>query len=101
MYFILTDFSLWSLSRATQQTQAREPFAAQFEQIVNNLNSTLTKVTNRRAIEKSKRDQLNQQLVDINEKQRQYYKLLKEFTEECRKNQQLVEMLKQENSEQN
>ncbi|RWS22226.1 coiled-coil domain-containing protein 93-like protein [Leptotrombidium deliense] len=41
-------------------------------------------------MEKLKKDQLNEQYIDLVEKQRLYYKAVKEFKEECRKNEQLI-----------
>lgn len=45
-------------------------------------------------VDKSKRDKLNEQYLEQVEKQRLYYKSVKDFTEECRKNELLVENYK-------
>lgn len=81
---------------ANTTPNAREPFLAQFDQIVNSLATTRQRVEARRQSEKVKRDALNQQQLEAADKQRLYYKCLKEFTDECRKNEMLVEQLNAE-----
>ena len=51
-------------------------------------------VERKRQEEKMRRDQLNDQYLDLIEKQRLYFKTVKEFKEECRKNEILLNRLR-------
>lgn len=51
-------------------------------------------VEKRRQEEKMRRDVLNDQYLDLLEKQRLYFKTVKEFKEECRKNEILLTRLR-------
>ncbi|RWS16258.1 coiled-coil domain-containing protein 93-like protein [Dinothrombium tinctorium] len=82
---ILTNFN-----QAANNPTIREQFLSQFEQIVGNIKQAKLQIEKRKQMEKMKKDQLNEQYVDLVEKQRLYYKAVKEFTEECRKNEQLI-----------
>ena len=59
----------------------KEQFLLQFEQIVEGIKQTKLKVETRRQNEKMKRDQLNETYLDLIEKQRLYYKAVKDFKE--------------------
>ena len=62
-------------------TSGKEQFLLQFEQIVEGIKQTKLKVETRRQNEKMKRDQLNETYLDLIEKQRLYYKAVKDFKE--------------------
>ena len=50
----------------------------------------ILQVDKRRENEKTKRDRLNDEYLELVDKQRLYYKTVKEFQEECRKNEALL-----------
>jgi len=68
----------------------KEQFLKQFEQIVDGVKQNLTRVEKKRHEEKLKRDELNDEYLALVEKQRQYFKTVKDFQEECRKNEILL-----------
>ncbi|KAI1288131.1 Coiled-coil domain-containing protein 93 [Halotydeus destructor] len=78
---------------ACSQLNSRESFYNQFESIVKKIDNAKLKVTSNLRTESSKRDSLNQQNSQIADKQRLYYKLLREFTEACKENSLLVDKL--------
>ncbi len=59
----------------------KEEFVVKFEQIVESIIQNKTKVQQRLALEKTKRDQLNTEYIDLVEQQRLYFKAVKEFKE--------------------
>lgn len=59
----------------------KEEFVAKFEQIVESIIQNKTKVEQRLVVEKTKRDQLNTEYIDLVEQQRLYFKAVKEFKE--------------------
>lgn len=68
-------------------TQAnREQFVKQLETIQEGVKNNLAKAENKKAQSKSNLDALNDKYADLNEKKRLYYKTIKEFQEECKKN---------------
>ncbi|XP_070210821.1 coiled-coil domain-containing protein 93-like isoform X2 [Littorina saxatilis] len=71
----------------------KEQFLKQFEQIVEGIKQNRAKVERKRQEEKMKRDQLSDQYLDLVEKQRHYFKTVKDFKEECRKNEILLHKL--------
>lgn len=73
---------------------AKEQFVAQLEQIVDGVGQTKLKIRNKLEDEKSKRDTLNSQLTALVEQQRKYAVVLKQFTKDCERNDQLVKKLK-------
>ncbi|XP_078320478.1 coiled-coil domain-containing protein 93-like isoform X3 [Crassostrea virginica] len=73
---------------------AKEQFLKQFENIVEGIKQNKAKLEKRKQEEKMKRDQLNDQYLDLVEKQRLYFKTVKEFKEECRKNEMLLSKAK-------
>lgn len=72
----------------------KEAFLKQFEQIVEGVKQNKVKAEKKRQDEKMKRDQLSDQLLDLVEKQRLYFKTVKDFKEECRKNELLLSKLR-------
>ncbi|KJE90137.1 coiled-coil domain-containing protein 93 [Capsaspora owczarzaki ATCC 30864] len=79
-----------SFERAMATAQNKEQFLTQFENIVTGVKANLEKVDKRRDNEKAKRDKLNDEYLELVDKQRLYYKTVKEFQEECRKNENLL-----------
>lgn len=73
---------------------AREQFVAQLEQIVDGVGQTKLKIRNKLEEEKGKRDALNSQLTALVEQQRKYAVVLKQFTKDCERNDQLIKKLK-------
>lgn len=69
--------------RAQTSNSVREQFLLQFEQIVDSIKQTKLKVENRRIAEKMKKDSLNELYLELIEKQRLYYKAVKDFKEVC------------------
>ena len=54
----------------------------------------MSQVERKRQEEKMRRDQLSDQYLDLVEKQRLYFKTVKDFKEECRKNEILLSKLR-------
>lgn len=73
---------------------AKEQFVKQFEDIVDGVKQTKNKVKAKCEEEKSKRDALNTQLLQLIEHQRKYAATLKQFTKECERNELLMRELK-------
>ncbi len=74
---------LYNFFRAQTSNSVREQFLLQFEQIVDSIKQTKLKVENRRLAEKMKKDSLNELYLELIEKQRLYYKAVKDFKEVC------------------
>ncbi|CAL1527703.1 unnamed protein product [Lymnaea stagnalis] len=72
----------------------KEAFLKQFEQIVEGVKQNKAKAEKKRQEEKMKRDQFSDQHLDLVEKQRLYFKTVKDFKEECRKNEILLSKLR-------
>lgn len=73
---------------------SREHFLKQLDTIVGGVKQTRTKVRNRCEDEKAKRDGLNAQMACLVEQQRKYAAAVKEFTTECRRNEEWLVRLK-------
>lgn len=69
---------------------AKEQFVLQLEQIVDGVGQTKLKIQNKYDEEKKKRDAYNSQLTGLIEQQRKYAVVLKQFTKDCERNEQLV-----------
>ncbi|XP_061186128.1 coiled-coil domain-containing protein 93-like isoform X4 [Saccostrea echinata] len=80
--------------QAMASPASREQFLKQFENIVEGIKQNKAKLEKRKQEEKMKRDQLNDQYLDLVEKQRLYFKTVKDFKEECRRNEMLLSKLK-------
>ncbi|XP_056007857.1 coiled-coil domain-containing protein 93-like isoform X2 [Ostrea edulis] len=80
--------------QAMANPNTREQFLKQFENIVEGIKQNKAKLEKRKQEEKMKRDQLNDQYLDLVEKQRLYFKTVKDFKEECRKNEMLLSKLR-------
>lgn len=75
-----------NFEQAMSSQSNRDQFLKQFEQIVDGVKQNRSKVDRRKQEEKMKRDELNDKLLEYLEKQRVYFKTVKDFQEECRKN---------------
>eukprot|EP01137_Pigoraptor_chileana_P036831 Opistho-2@33072 len=83
-----------NFERAMSTAQNKDQFLHQMESIVAGIKSNLDKVERKKADEKAKRDKLNDGYLQLVDAQRHYYKTVKEFQEECRKNELLQAKLK-------
>lgn len=68
----------------------KEEFMRQFESIVMAIKQNKQKVEKRRSEERSRRDKLSQQLLDLVEQQRNYVNIVKQLRIECKKNEELL-----------
>lgn len=86
----LLDSILNNYNHANTSPQTRDQFLSQFEQIVENINQAKVKVEKKKQVEKMRKDQLNEVYVDLIERQRQYYRAVRELKEEMKKNEILI-----------
>lgn len=75
-------------------TSAKEQFVNRFEIIVDGIQQTKKKVQARLEDEKSKRDHSLSQLSELIEKQRKYAVALKNFKQNCERNERLMKQCK-------
>ncbi|NXA36073.1 CCD93 protein, partial [Eudromia elegans] len=80
--------------QAMASSGSREQFLRQMEQIVEGIKQNRMKMEKKKQENKMRRDQLNDEYLELLEKQRLYFKTVKEFKEECRKNELLLSKLK-------
>ncbi|GIZ04140.1 coiled-coil domain-containing protein 93 [Caerostris extrusa] len=86
-----------NFTEAMSSSASKGEFLGQLEKIVERILQNKAKVEKKKLEEKRQRDMLNDQLLDLIEKQRLYFKTVKDFKEECRKNEILVSKLKEKN----
>ncbi|XP_035211917.1 coiled-coil domain-containing protein 93-like [Stegodyphus dumicola] len=86
-----------NFTEAMSSSSSKGEFLAQLEQIVERILQNKAKIEKKKLEEKRHRDMLNDQLLDLIEKQRLYFKTVKDFKEECWKNESLVAKLKEKN----
>uniref|UniRef100_F6TUC2 Coiled-coil domain-containing protein 93 n=1 Tax=Monodelphis domestica TaxID=13616 RepID=F6TUC2_MONDO len=79
-----------NFQQAMASTAARDQFLRQMEQIVDGIKQNRMKLEKKKQENKMRRDQLNDEYLELLEKQRLYFKTVKEFKEECRKNEILL-----------
>uniref|UniRef100_UPI00398E5E11 coiled-coil domain-containing protein 93 isoform X2 n=1 Tax=Pristiophorus japonicus TaxID=55135 RepID=UPI00398E5E11 len=79
-----------NFQQAMASTTARDQFLRQMEQIVEGIKQNRMKLEKKKQENKMRRDQLNDEYLELLEKQRLYFKTVKEFKEECRKNEMLL-----------
>ncbi|XP_055667984.1 coiled-coil domain-containing protein 93 [Falco peregrinus] len=79
--------------QAMASSGSREQFLRQMEQIVEGIKQNRMKMEKKKQENKMRRDQLNDEYLELLEKQRLYFKTVKEFKEECRKNEMLLSKL--------
>ncbi|XP_070575320.1 coiled-coil domain-containing protein 93-like [Ptychodera flava] len=82
-----------NFTQAMSSISNKEQFLKQFEQIVEGIKSNRTKVEKKKQEAKMRRDHLNDTYLDLIDKQRLYFKTVKDFKEECRKNEILLSKL--------
>lgn len=78
---------------ARSSQHAMQQYLKQFEQIVEGVRANHKKFEAKRSQEKAKRDERNEQYQQLVDKDRMYVKTIREFQEECRKNEILVSKL--------
>ncbi|XP_030065813.1 coiled-coil domain-containing protein 93 isoform X1 [Microcaecilia unicolor] len=83
-----------NFQQAMASSGSREQFLRQMEQIVEGIKQNRMKMEKKKQENKMRRDQLNDEYLELLEKQRLYFKTVKEFKEECRKNEMLLSKLK-------
>ncbi|XP_071811815.1 coiled-coil domain-containing protein 93-like isoform X2 [Apostichopus japonicus] len=82
-----------NFQQAMASPSSTQQFLKQFEQMVEGIKGTKSSLEKRKMEEKMKRDQINDNYLDLIEKQRLYFKTVKDFQEECRKNEILLKKL--------
>ncbi|XP_042317806.1 coiled-coil domain-containing protein 93 isoform X2 [Sceloporus undulatus] len=87
-----------NFQQAMASSGARDQFLRQMEQIVEGIKQNRMKMEKKKQENKMRRDQLNDEYLELLEKQRLYFKTVKEFKEECRKNEILLSKLKGKSS---
>ncbi|XP_062041344.1 coiled-coil domain-containing protein 93 isoform X3 [Lepus europaeus] len=87
-----------NFSQAMASPAARDQFLRQMEQIVEGIKQSRMKMEKKKQENKMRRDQLNDQYLELLEKQRLYFKTVKEFKEEGRKNEVLLSKVKAKTS---
>ena len=70
--------------------RSKELFLKQFDQILENTKAEQLKFERLRDVEKSVKDKANDDYLALVDKQRQYYKTVKAFQDECKKNEMLL-----------
>ncbi|KAG1680461.1 Coiled-coil domain-containing protein 93 [Nymphon striatum] len=83
-----------NFTEATSSPGKMEQFLKQFENIVEGIKQNCIKVEKTKQTEKMKRDDLNDRYLDLIEKQRLYFKTVKDFKQECHKNEILMSKIK-------
>ncbi|XP_077516082.1 coiled-coil domain-containing protein 93 isoform X1 [Amblyomma americanum] len=91
---------LENFTEAMSNPATKDQFLAQFEQIVDGVKQNRIKVDKKRQEAKMSRDRLHDSLLELVDKQRLYFRTVKEFKEECRKNEVLVGKLKESSGKQ-
>ncbi|KAL0963563.1 hypothetical protein UPYG_G00308020 [Umbra pygmaea] len=80
--------------QAMASSGAKEQFLRQMEQIVDGIKQSRMKMEKKKQENKMRRDQLNDEYLELLDKQRLYFKTVKDFKEECRKNEMLLSKLR-------
>uniref|UniRef100_A0A3Q4MYC1 Coiled-coil domain-containing protein 93 n=1 Tax=Neolamprologus brichardi TaxID=32507 RepID=A0A3Q4MYC1_NEOBR len=80
--------------QAMSSSAAKEQFLKQMEQIVEGIKQNRIKMEKKKQENKMRRDQLNDEYLELLDKQRLYFKTVKDFKEECRKNEMLLSKLR-------
>uniref|UniRef100_A0A4W6DXZ6 Coiled-coil domain-containing protein 93 n=1 Tax=Lates calcarifer TaxID=8187 RepID=A0A4W6DXZ6_LATCA len=80
--------------QAMSSAAAKEQFLRQMEQIVEGIKQSRIKMEKKKQENKMRRDQLNDEYLELLDKQRLYFKTVKDFKEECRKNEMLLSKLR-------
>ncbi|XP_041638331.1 coiled-coil domain-containing protein 93 isoform X2 [Cheilinus undulatus] len=83
-----------NFQQAMSSSAAKEQFLRQMEQIVEGIKQSRIKMERKKQENKMRRDQLNDEYLELLDKQRLYFKTVKDFKEECRKNEMLLSKLR-------
>ncbi|RVE57765.1 hypothetical protein OJAV_G00202500 [Oryzias javanicus] len=83
-----------NFQQAMSSSAAREQFLRQMEQIVEGIKQNRIKMERKKQENKMRRDQLNDEYLELLDKQRLYFKTVKDFKEECRRNEMLLSKLR-------
>uniref|UniRef100_A0A3Q3GDY6 Coiled-coil domain-containing protein 93 n=1 Tax=Labrus bergylta TaxID=56723 RepID=A0A3Q3GDY6_9LABR len=83
-----------NFQQAMSSSAAKEQFLRQMEQIVEGIKQSRIKMEKKKQENKMRRDQLNDEYLELLDKQRLYFKTVKDFKEECRKNEMLLSKLR-------
>uniref|UniRef100_A0A7N6BXE7 Coiled-coil domain-containing protein 93 n=1 Tax=Anabas testudineus TaxID=64144 RepID=A0A7N6BXE7_ANATE len=83
-----------NFQQAMSSSGAKEQFLRQMEQIVEGIKQNRIKMEKKKQENKMRRDQLNDEYLELLDKQRLYFKTVKDFKEECRKNEMLLSKLR-------
>ncbi|KAG8432174.1 hypothetical protein GDO86_016713, partial [Hymenochirus boettgeri] len=75
-----------NFQQAMASTGTRGSVLSQMEQIVDGIGRAGTRMEKKKQENKMRRDQLNDEYLELLDKQRLYFKTIKEFKEECRRN---------------
>ncbi|XP_028292658.1 coiled-coil domain-containing protein 93 isoform X2 [Gouania willdenowi] len=79
-----------NFQQAMSSSAAKEQFLRQMEQIVEGIKQSRNKMERKKQENKMRRDQLNDEYLELLDKQRLYFKTVKDFKEECRRNEMLL-----------
>ncbi|KAJ7370197.1 Coiled-coil domain-containing protein 93 [Desmophyllum pertusum] len=83
-----------NFEQAMSSPSNKEQFLKQFDSIIKGIMDNKGRIEKKKGVEKLRRDGLNQKYLDIVEQERLYYKTVKDFTEECHKNEVVLSKLK-------
>ncbi|XP_077392065.1 coiled-coil domain-containing protein 93 isoform X3 [Festucalex cinctus] len=83
-----------NFQQAMSSSAAKEQFLRQMEQIVDGIRQSRIKMEKKKQENKMRRDQLNDKYLELLDIQRLYFKTVKDFKEECRKNEMLLSKLR-------
>ncbi|KAM9365545.1 coiled-coil domain-containing protein 93 isoform 2-T2 [Pholidichthys leucotaenia] len=83
-----------NFQQAMSSSSAKEQFLKQMEQIVEGIKQSRIRMEKKKQENKMRRDQLNDEYLELLDKQRLYFKTVKDFKEECRKNEMLLSKLR-------
>uniref|UniRef100_A0A3Q3J5G5 Coiled-coil domain-containing protein 93 n=1 Tax=Monopterus albus TaxID=43700 RepID=A0A3Q3J5G5_MONAL len=92
--YLEKEVSSHSGQMAMSSSAAKEQFLRQMEQIVEGIKQSRIKMEKKKQENKMRRDQLNDEYLELLDKQRLYFKTVKDFKEECRKNEMLLSKLR-------
>jgi len=84
--------------KAMKTKQGKDAFLESFASIIDGVNKTVEQAENELAQTSKEREDVNGKYNAAMEKQRNYFKAVKEFQEECTKNEAYEEILRQEES---
>ncbi|XP_019715374.1 coiled-coil domain-containing protein 93 [Hippocampus comes] len=83
-----------NFQQAMSSSAAKEQFLRQMEQIVEGIGQSRIKMEKKKQENKMRRDQLNDKYLELLDIQRLYFQTVKDFQEECRKNEMLLSKLR-------